>query len=84
MTRDVGVNEQAPALGRRKRWEEHAAPEEPNVCSNKQQTMRAPEERHQGSKSDAAPPELITVSIHYYKHWAPPEPRNGQTPVAGL
>jgi hypothetical protein len=27
------------------------------------------------TKSDAAPPELITFSIRYYKHWAPPEPK---------
>ena len=37
-------------------------------------------ERHQGSKSDAAPLELITLSIRFYKHWAPPEPRNDQPP----
>jgi hypothetical protein len=32
------------------------------------------------TKADAAPPELIILSIRYYKHWAPPEPRNGKTP----
>ena len=47
----------------------------------KGKTMGAPEERHQGTMSDAAPPELITFSIRYYKHWAPPEPRIGQTPT---
>jgi hypothetical protein len=52
------------------------APEEPNVYGNKRKTMRAPEERHQGTMSDAAPAELITFSIRYYKHWAPPEPNN--------
>jgi hypothetical protein len=41
--------------------------------------MRAPEERHQGTKSDAAPLELITLSIRYYKHWAPPEPKKWPT-----
>ena len=45
--------------------------------------MRAPEERHQGAKSDAAPLELITLSIRYYKHWAPPEPRMAKLQVAG-
>jgi hypothetical protein len=37
--------------------------------------MRAPEERHQATKSDAAPLELTTLSIRYYKHLAPPEPK---------
>jgi hypothetical protein len=41
-----------------------------------EKTMRAPEERHQGTVSDAAPPELITFPIRYHKHWAPPEPKN--------
>jgi len=41
--------------------------------------MRAPEERHQFLKSDAAPPELITLFIRDYKYSAPPEPKNGQT-----
>ena len=39
------------------------APEEPNVYSNKRKMNGAPEERHQRSKSDAAPPELITVLL---------------------
>ena len=41
--------------------------------------MRAPEERHQGAKADAAPLELITLSIRYHKHLAPPEPKKWPT-----
>ena len=41
-----------------------AAPEEPNVYSNKiEKMLRAPEERHYVNKYDVAPPEL-----RYYKH----------------
>jgi nanoRNase/pAp phosphatase (c-di-AMP/oligoRNAs hydrolase) len=46
--------------------------------------MRAPEERHHGTKSDAAPSELITLSIRYYKHWAPPEPKKWRDSCALL
>jgi hypothetical protein len=38
----------------------HTAPEEPNVYGNKQESMRAPKERHQSTKSDIAPPELVS------------------------
>ncbi len=44
------------------------------VISEKQSELRR--SWHQGSKSDARrPPELITLSIRYYKHSAPPEPK---------
>ena len=60
--------------GNKESFEFKAAPEEPNVYSNKVKTMRAPEERHQVAKSDAAPPELALSSVTDYKHKAPPEP----------